>query len=252
MNPPPTRQLPNELGGKPWWRLVLATFGRLMGSPRASFSGVPETVDHARVLGFVASLRLPLWIVLLALLLVRELSQTDPEPWRATALGQLMDVALVDALSLWLLFLVPLGLPLLYFVAGILAHVALGLTGGARQSIGATMRAFGYTAAPALLVISGLDLALYSGMFSDTSRVGHGGPEVYTVILALVILVHYVLLSLALSRTHRVNMVRALLTGLIPALFFAAVTLGRASLELERFPFVPRPQPTPYAPIMLD
>jgi hypothetical protein len=225
-----------------------------MRRPGASFSGVPDSIDHARVLGFVVSLRLPLWAVLLAVLVVTRFTRAEPEPWSPTALGQVLDVALVEALSLWLLLLVPIGVPLLYFLGGIFAHVALGLTGGARQSIGASMRAFGYSAAPAWLVISTLDLALYLGLFADRKPWGASfdGPELYAVVLAAVMAVHYVALSIALARTHQVGLARSLLTALLPLAVFAGATFGRASLELERFPFVPRPEPSPYAPILLD
>lgn len=273
MREPPTRYLPTELpgarasvpgraGGAPpggvgrggWWRAVLATCGQLLRRPGDSFTGVPDSIAHPRVLGFVASLRLPLWAVLLAVLLVTRLVRSDPDPWSPTALGQFLDVALVEALSLWLLLLVPIGIPLLYFLGGIFAHAALGLTGGARQSIGASMRAFGYTAAPAWLIISALDLALYLGVFSDRKPYGASvdGPELYAIVLGAVLSVHYVLLSLALARTHQIGLARSLLTALLPLAVFAGATFGRASLELERFPFVPRSEPSPYAPILLD
>jgi hypothetical protein len=230
------------------------TFGQLLRRPGASFSGVPDTIAHGRVLGFVATLRLPLWGVLLVLLVTGRLMRSEPEPWGPTALGQLIDVALVDALSLWTLLLVPIGIPLLYFLGGIFAHMALGLTGGARQSIGATMRAFGYTAAPAWLVISGLDLALYFGWFDDRKDYGASfdGPELYAVVLGAVLVLHYLLFSIALARTHQISIVRTLLTALLPLAVFAGVTFGRGCLELERFPFVPRPEPSPYSPILLD
>lgn len=262
MNSSPTRQLPTERVGpagtpgllRRWSRAVGVTFGALLRRPGRSFSGVPDTIDHGRILAFVASLRLPLWGALLVTLTLQWLTRAEPEPWSPTAFGQLIDVALVEALSLWMLLLVPIGIPLLYFLGGIFAHMALGLTGGARQSIGATMRAFGYTAAPAWLVISGLDLALYLGLFADRKSYGatFDGPELYAVVLGAVLLLHYVLFSIALSRTHQVGIARSLLTALLPLAVFAGVTFGRGCLELERFPFVPRPEPSPYSPILLD
>jgi hypothetical protein len=249
---PLSRTLPTEAARNlKWWRAVIRTAGHLARSPGRSFQRVPEAIPHARVLGFVATLRLPLWGLLIAVLVSQWVMRAEPEHWRPTALGQVIDVALVEALSVWILLMVPVGLPLLYFVAGLLAHIALGLTGGTRQSIGATMRAFGYTAAPALLVISGLDLLLYLGVFADPVPTAFGGPELYACILGCALAGHYVLLAIAVARTHRVGLARGLLTALVPVIFFAAVTLGRAGLELERFPFVPPPQPSPYGPIIV-
>jgi hypothetical protein len=114
------------------------------------------------------------------------------------------------------------------------------------------MRAFGYTAAPALLVISGLDLALHLGSFGGSYRESFGGPEIYTCVLGVVLVFHFAYLAVALARTHRVSLLRAMTTALLPILFFAGVTLGRASLELERFPFVAPPQPSPYQPIIIE
>lgn len=243
--------LPTERDERGWLGAVMATAAGLLRAPGRSFIVVPESIRHARVLGFIATMRLPLWGALILWMMVRAFTRTEPEAWQPTALGQVLDVALVDALSLWLLLLVPLGFPLLYFVAGLLAHVSLGLTGGARQSIGASMRAFGYTAAPALFVISVLDLLLYSGFFGNAARSGFSGPEIYAVILGGAVAVHSVFFAVALARTHRATMVRAILTAVLPVIFFGGVTMGRALLHLERFPFVAAPEPSPYAPILI-
>ena len=48
---------------------------------------------------------------------------------------------LAEALSSWLVLMVPVGMPLLYFLGGLMAHIGMALTGGASRSIGASMRA---------------------------------------------------------------------------------------------------------------
>ena len=45
---------------------------------------------------------------------------------------------LARVLSLWILLMIPVGLPLLYFIEGLVAHVGVALTGGASRSIGAS------------------------------------------------------------------------------------------------------------------
>jgi hypothetical protein len=230
---------------------VVATLAALARHPGRAFSSVPEPIRHARALAFLATLRLPAWGVLLAVSSVGAGLRSEPPPWGPTALGRALDPALVEALSLWLLLLVPLGVPLLYFALGIAAHVGLGLTGGARQSIGATMRATGITAGPLLLCVSLLDLALHLGAFATTSRTSPGGPEVYGAILGACGVAYYGALAAALARTHGAGLARALLTAVLPALLLVGLCLGRALLELPAFPFLPTPEPSPYAPIVV-
>lgn len=59
------------------------------------------------------------------------------------ALGGDVPGSLAQSLRVWLLLMVPLGIPLVYFAAGMTAHVVLVLTGGAPRSMGTTMRAVG-------------------------------------------------------------------------------------------------------------
>jgi hypothetical protein len=155
-------------------------------------------------------------------------------------IGEAMrDALFADTLRLWLLFMVPLGLPMLYFFGGILAHVGMSLTGGARRSIGATMRAVGLALAPSLLLVGLLDLCVV-GLEVE--------PEVWFVVVALAGCSGFVLLAVALARTHSTWLLRGMLVAVLPTLLFFSVTLGRGLLEYYRLPFQPAPPIESYAP----
>ena len=238
---PRARALPLEVDlGKNWVVRCVKTLAQLVSSPSACFRVVEEPVSHARVLGFLATLRLPLWLVALVLAGADWLLAEGPGPLkRPSIVGELLGPQFADTMRLWLLLLVPIGLPMLYFFGGILAHAAMALTGGARRSIGATMRAVGLALAPSLVLVGLLDLLV----------VGVGvEPEVWIAIVGLSGLLAIVLMALALARTHATTVIRGLLVVALPVAFFLAVTLGRGLLEYYRLPFMPAPEIESFAP----
>lgn len=207
---------------------------------------VEEPVSHARVLGFLATLRLPLWGVALAWAAIDAWTSTGSglgELKRPSVVGEILGAQFADVMRIWLLLLVPIGLPMLYFFGGILAHTGMALTGGARRSIGATMRAVGLALAPSLLLVGVLDLLVVG---FDVS------PEIWGVIVAIAGLSAILLLAVALARTHSTSLFRGLLVAGLPVAFFLALTTGRGLLEYYRLPFMPAPPIDNYAPYPIE
>lgn len=244
---PRARSLPLEADiGKGWLGRTVKTLGQLIVSPGASFRIVEEPVAHARVLAFLATLRLPGWLIALAVAGWQWSTIDVPnELRRPSVIGLLTsDAQFADALRLWLLLMVPLGLPTLYFFGGIVGHVGMALTGGARRSIGATMRAVGLALAPALLIIGILDACVVAFGLE---------PELWLMALALAVGSTLVLLAVALARTHSTSLVRGVLVAILPVALFAAVSTGRGLLEFPRMPFMPLPElDNSYAPYPIE
>ena len=207
------------------WRMLF-TLVQLIRHPRRSFERVQEPVDHGTALRFLAAVRLPIWLGLLVALAIFSY-YGGPTPTRIRPAHELLDPRLVEALSLWLLLLVPAGLPLLYFFNGIFSHVALSLTGGAPRSIGATLRATGYALAPALICVAILEVTLHT--------VGLGFVPVAAVVAAIWLL-YFVLLGCALTGTHNIPAIRGFLVALVPAGFPILLLCARAYLVLEDLP----------------
>jgi hypothetical protein len=241
---PRSRALPLETDvGKGWLGRCARTLVQLIVSPSASFRVVEEPVSHARILGFLASLRLPLWGVALGWSMIDWWFVGPTELKRPSVIGNLIGAQFADVLRVWLLLLVPIGLPMLYFFGGILAHMAMALTGGARRSIGATMRAVGLALAPSLLLVALLDLLVVAVEVS---------PEVWIMILAVAGLFAVALLALAVARTHSTSLIRGFLVAGLPVAFFFALTAGRGLLEYYRLPFMEAPPIDSYAPYPIE
>jgi hypothetical protein len=222
----------------PWARACVQTLVATLFRPSRAFARCPEPAPHGRVLRFLATLRLPLWLVLVGVLAQRFAVDTTPSiPLRSVHL--FLEPPLVQALSTWIVLMVPVGLPLLYFVGGLLAHVGIALTGGAARSIGASMRAVGFAAAPSLLLIGVLDLPLY---LLDVPAVPYLGAVAGAALLMLVTG------GIALARTHQMSLVRGWLVALGPALLLAGVTGARASLVLRELPGITVPEQAYYVP----
>jgi len=223
-----------ELPG--WGWRVRRTLTALLLRPRKSFAEVQEPVSHAAVLGFLATVRLPLWIVIVAIVG----AQAAMDVTGTTALrpiDEILDPRLADVLSTWLLLMVPVGLPLLYFFAGILTHVALALTGGAPRSIAATMRATGYALAAPLAVMSIAEVPLYLGVLTSVPYLG---------LLGLMALLFFHQLAYALAGTHRIPLLRGILVGLVPLALFIGAAAGRALFLLPDLPGWTAPGVSPY------
>lgn len=245
-NTPPIPQDASAAVGMPvearersgWVSACVRTLVRTVLRPSLGFGRCPEPVSHGTVLGFLATLRLPAWLVLVALQAVRIAGDsTPPMPLRSVHL--LLEPPLVQALSVWLVLMVPVGLPLLYFFGGLVAHVGVALTGGAGRSIGASMRAVGFASGPALLVIALLDLPLY---LADMPAVVYLGAVLGAVLLLLQTA------GVALARTHQISAARGLMVALLPALLLGGVTMARAALVLRELPGMPVPEQPYYIP----
>lgn len=258
---PRARALPLETDlGKGWLGRCVRTLVQIFTRPEASFRMVEEPVGHARVLAFLATLRLPLWLLAVvwvgwpymvelgAWIVGKELSFVDlvgvsGELKRPSVIGNVIGAQFADALRIWLLLLVPLGLPMLYFFGGILAHAGMALTGGARRSIGASMRAYGLALAPSLVLVGLLDFLL---VVFDLP------PELWLDVLAFAGVSALILLAIALARTHVTSVFRGLLVALVPTLVFVALTGGRGLLEHSRLPFMEAPKVDNYAPYPIE
>jgi hypothetical protein len=241
---PRARALPLETDlGKSWLGRCARTLLQLLVSPSASFRVVEEPVSHARILGFLATIRLPLWGLALGWALVDWMLAGPGALKRPSVVGEIIGAQFADVLRIWLLLLVPLGLPMLYFFGGILAHIAMALTGGARRSIGATMRAFGLALAPSLVLIGVLDLLVVA---LDVS------PETWLWVVAVAGLFAVVLLAVAVARTHSTSIIRGLLVAGLPVAFFLGLTVGRGLLEYYRLPFMEAPPIESYAPYPIE
>lgn len=215
-----------------WWR-AWASLGVLLTRPRAAFAHVQEPIDHGAVLSLLHAVRLPLWALLLVVLAVQFASGPGSEAIVLRPVHDLLDPRLGEILSLWLLLMVPIGVPLLYFVLGVGVHVELTLTGGAPRSIAASMRAVGYALAPTMLAIAVLDVPLHLGWMSGA---------VYFGLLAAIGLMFFVQLGLALTGTHRVWAARGFIVAVGPALLVTAVQAARALLVLADVPgWTPEP-----------
>ncbi len=213
-----------ELPGWAW--RVRRTLEALLLRPRQSFAEVQEPVSHAAVLAFLVTVRLPLWIVIVVIVGVQA-ALGGAESTILRPIDEMLDPRLADVLSTWLLLMVPVGLPLLYFFAGILTHVALALTGGAPRSIAATMRATGYALAAPLAVMSVAELPLYLGFVTSVP---------YLVVLGLMALLFFHQLAYALAGTHRIPLLRGILVGLVPLALFIGAAAGRALFLLPDLP----------------
>lgn len=221
-----------------WATACARTLVRTLVRPSLGFGRCPEPIAHGKVLGFLATLRLPAWGLLVAVQLSRVLGDsTPPMPLRSVHL--FLEPPLVQALSVWLVLMVPVGLPLLYFFSGLLAHVGIALTGGASRSIGASMRAVGFASGPALLMIAVLDLPLYLAEIPTL---------VYLVAVGAAVALLLVIGGIALARTHQISWTRGWLVALLPALLLGVVTLVRAALVLRDLPGLPVPEQPYYIP----
>ena len=215
-----------------WLRRSVHTFVGVLGAPRVLLDRCPEPINHGAVLRFLATLRLVPWVALVVWLGASWLRSPGREVAPSRGIDVFLDPALRESLSMWMLLMVPVGMPLLYFVCGLVSHVAVGLTGGAARSVGASMRALGYAMAPALLGVGLLDVVIFT--------VGMPGV-IYTWIALALLLPFLWVATFGLAATHQIHLVRAMLIALVPAVILFGVFVGRAMLQLEDTPWLPEP-----------
>jgi len=230
---------------------ILETMASAVWRPAAAFRRVREPVAHGPMLRLLAWARLVAWVptMLVVTWTAWRSGALATGPAAPTALDAALSPALAFVASLWLLALVPLGLPLLYFLGGVVGHVGLVLSGGVRRSVGASMRAFAVTSAPVLLALSVAELGVALGLLT---------PEAWLVALTLAALIHAALTGVGLARTHEASLLRGwLVAPPVTALLVLGFVL-RAGLLLPYWPGQPparEAQPSwqgvttsPYAP----
>lgn len=214
-----------EQGGTTHWgRRVLQTFWATLVAPRRMFAACEEPVVHGRVLRYLGTLRFVPLVGVLVALFSRLFGDGATAELGLRPIHSVLPAAFVEALSTWLLMMVPVGLPLHYFTLGLLAHVGIALTGGASRSLGASMRAVGYAFAPAFLIVAILDVPLYLGSLDG---------DVYVFALGVACVSALSLASIALAQTHRISVVRTCLISVLPVVVFALLGVLRAVLELK-------------------
>ncbi len=222
-------------GGR-WLGRCSRTLLGVIAAPRYLFARCPEPIDHGRALRYLATLRLLPWGVLVVWLTVTFLRADGPQPVPTRSIHAFVDPAMGKAVSVWLVLMVPVGMPLLYFLCGLVSHVAVGLTGGASRSVGASMRAVGYAMGPALLGVALLDIPLYT--------VGIEGG-LYLGITQGLVLSFLWAAGFGLAQTHQIHPLRGFLIALLPTALLAAAIVGRAVLQLDVVPGMPVPS-SPY------
>ncbi|MCB9701413.1 MAG: hypothetical protein H6711_05950 [Myxococcales bacterium] len=222
----------------PGWRWrVIRTLWALLRRPRESFADVQEPVAHSSILAFLYTVRIPVWLVTVVVLGLRAALGAGEE-FVVRPIDDVLDPHLVEVLGVWILLMVPIGLPLLYFFGGLLTHVALALTGGAPRSIAASMRATGYAMAAPLAVLSLAELPLYLGVA--------GSFPYYLVVFGLMSGLFFRQLARALAGTHRISLLRGILVAIVPLALFAAAAVIRLIFVLQELPGWSPPPASPY------
>jgi hypothetical protein len=229
----------------------LRTMGRALMRPAAAFRRVREPVAHAPMLELLAWARLLPWvptIVVVAWSAWRS-GALQAGPASPTALDTVVGPAFAFVASLWLLALVPLGIPVLYFLGGVAGHLGLVLSGGVRRSVGASMRAFAVASAPILLLLSLAELGIALRVVT---------PEVWFGILNLAAVLHVTFTGVAMARTHEASLLRGWMVAPLMTTILVLTFVVRAGLLLPRWPGEPPPREdfpgrsgvtiSPYAP----
>lgn len=226
------------LGTQNWFRRVVETLLRIVVAPSNCFRQVTEPVDHTRILKFLAWTRLPSWAFACGWIGTENwlpffsgvapsglLEFPVPTVWES-----FFGLWLTEALSIWLLLMVPIGIPLLYFFGGIVAHITMAMTGGTSRSIGSSMRCFGLASAP---------LMLCSGYLEMSLRIGWIGPQIWVIGCIPAMIVAYYVLAIGLARSHDASWIRAYAVAIVPWAFLSLVIIGRNSLAWEDWPQLP-------------
>ncbi len=231
--------LPVEVDHDGWWRRVGRTLAQICLWPARSFDAVEEPVHHGPALAFIASLVIPSWLIAVTVGLIDwySLPADSEAPIRQTVATGLVGLQLGQVMAVWSTLMTPLRIPVLYFLVGLGGHVIMALTGGARRSIGASMRALGFALAPVFAVFAALELLLAVRMLD---------PVIWQWTFVSWTVIGWGLSAIALSRTHGSTVIRGLFVVLVPVAIFAAFAFAGASFELDYLPFLGAPERSPY------
>jgi len=216
---------------------VARTVATVLLRPRRVARLVPEPVPHGRWLAALSMLRLAPWLVTVGIGAAR-LVDAGVEVAPLLPVHTVVPAPVARALSVWLLLLVPIGVPLLYFTAGLVAHLGLVLTLGARWSLSATARALAMAMLPVMLGAGLVELCAWS--HAVPAAIVFGG-------LAAIGLLGWGLATATVAATHRVGTFHAAAVALPAVGLFLAVAAVRTALVVGTVPGWDRPPPSPYA-----
>lgn len=226
---------PNEAPGRSpswssWISRTASSLFKILTRPGACFRALQEPVDLMPWVAFLLTVAAPSWMALV----VRRcwlgwqsagprLSFTDPR-WLDLSMGS----AGVDALDLWSLAMMPLGMLALYFCSGTLAHLLVLLTGPSSRTLGASLRATAISWVPLLLITAPLELML---------RMGFVHLELWLLGAAAAGLWSLSLLALGLARSHHTSLLRGWVAAPLPWLSVQLCFLLRIAFALKSAPF---------------
>lgn len=213
-----------------WLQRCASSLLKILSRPAGCFRALQEPVDLTPWVAFLLTVAAPSWI---ALVLRRcwltahatgpRLSFTDPR-WLDLSLGS----AGVDALDLWSLAMMPLGMLALYFCSGTLAHLLVLLTGPSSRTLGASLRSTAISWVPLLLITAPLELLFRMGVIH---------LELWSVFAAVAGLWSLSLLALGLARSHHTSLLRGWVAAPLPWLSVQLCFLLRIAFALESPPF---------------
>lgn len=214
-----------------WIARTLSTLATIITKPGACFRAVEEPVRLTPWIAFLLTVAAPSWLGLLGLTTVQQLRATGPrltfsDPrWLDLTLGS----AGVDALDLWTLAMIPLGLPAVFFCAGTLAHLLVLLTGPSSRTLGASLRAMAVSFVPVLLIQAPLELAFRAGILDF---------QLWLLGAAFAGLWSLALLALGLSRSHHTALVRGWVAAPLPWAVVQLLMLIRVGFAMKSAPFL--------------
>ena len=225
----------------------------LVSRPFARAVRMDAPVAHAGVVSLMWAVRWPTWMICSLPVFVAFLASAAPggaadvgDPAAPaglvslaaghmaapSALELVLPAFFAQSLRVWLLLMVPLGVPLVYFAAGLAAHVVLILTGGAPRSMGTTMRAVGLAFIPPSLVLGIMDVGASFGLL---------GPEVWLACFVAVGAWLGVRIFFGVRRLQGLRRRRTLAVVPVSLLVLTSGVMLRATLVLPNLPGAPPP-----------
>lgn len=212
-----------------WIRRCLSSLMTIIVKPGACFRAVKEPVALAPWVGFLLTLAAPSWLAVASVTALEEIKRKGPrltfsDPrWLDLELGS----AGVDALDLWTLAMLPLGLLALFFCAGTLAHLLVLLTGPSSRTLGASLRAMAISWVPILLLEAPLELVF---------RVGWIDFEGWLLGALLAGFWSLALLALGLARSHHTALIRGWVAAPLPWILVQACVVMRVVFAMKTGP----------------